>query len=365
MAALPALGSRLARQWDLTFAGEPFRHGYSSVVLSVRQGGRPLALKLTWPPGQAGGEADALAAWRARGVVELVAADKPRGALLLERLDASRSLASIPLAEAAATAGALMRTLAVEAPQSFPSLQAAARQLAATFAARQRWLRNPVPGQWVTLAARLAADLARDPARCLVHTDLHYDNILASDRPGQQWVAIDPTAAVGPPERSVAEMLWTRADELPGPQAITGLLGTLVDNGQLDPAKAVAWGFVRTIDYWLWGLENGLTSHPLRCQRIAHALAPMAEQSNLPHKHLSNIGCHEPFRRPPRPGQLSTRPGIMCQRRLLTAGQSIGSSTIDWHGTSAGAGRAEPGRSRRRPPPAGRGRARPAWSWPG
>jgi len=76
-----------------------------------------------------------------------------------------------------------MRTLAIEAPQSFPSLQAAARQLAATFAARQRWLRNPVPGQWVTLAARLAADLARDPARCLVHTDLHYDNILASEHP--------------------------------------------------------------------------------------------------------------------------------------------------------------------------------------
>jgi streptomycin 6-kinase len=78
-------------------------------------------------------------------------------------------------------------------------------------------------------------------------------------------------------------LLWTRADELPGPHAITGLLGAVVDHGQLDPAKAVAWSFVRTIDYWLWGLENGLTSDPLRCQRIAGALAPAAEHSNLPH----------------------------------------------------------------------------------
>lgn len=125
MADLPSMSGHLARQWDLTFTGEPFRHGYNAVVLPVAQGGRPLALKLTWPPGQARGEADALAAWRARGVVELVACDAPRGALLLERLDASRSLASIPLAEAAATAGALIRTLAIEATQSFPSLQAA------------------------------------------------------------------------------------------------------------------------------------------------------------------------------------------------------------------------------------------------
>jgi streptomycin 6-kinase len=282
IAALPSLSGRLARHWDLAFTGEPPRHGYNSVVLSVAQGGRPLALKLTWPPDQAMGEADALSAWRARGVVELVACDATRGSLLLERLDASRTLAGIPLAEAAAIAGALIRTLAVTAPESVPSLQAAAGGLAATFEARQRELGNPVPGRWMTLAVRLAAELARDPARCLVHADLHYDNILASDRPGRPWVAIDPAAAAGAPERSVAELLWTRADELPGPRAITGLLDAIVAGGQLDPAKAAAWGFVRSIDYWLWGLDNGLTIDPVRCQRIADALAPMAEQRNPP-----------------------------------------------------------------------------------
>jgi streptomycin 6-kinase len=277
MAALRAAADRLARQWELTFTGEPFRHGYNAVVLMVAQDRRPLALKLRWPPGQARGEAEALAAWRARGVVDLVAGDVPRGALLLERLDASRSLASIPPAEAAAIAGTVIRTLAIEtSSQSFPSLQAAARWLAATFRARQDLLRDPVPQQWITLASGLAAELARDPVRCLVHTDLHYENILASGRPGQQWLAIDPAAAVGTPERSVAELLWTRVDELPGPRAITGLLDILIENGQLDRAKATAWGFARSIDYWLWGLEHGLTVDPLRCQRVASALAPAA-----------------------------------------------------------------------------------------
>ena len=79
MAALPSLLRDLARQWDLTTDGGLLGRGYNAVVLPVRQSGRPLALKLTWPPGQARKEADALGAWRARGAVELAACDGPRG----------------------------------------------------------------------------------------------------------------------------------------------------------------------------------------------------------------------------------------------------------------------------------------------
>jgi streptomycin 6-kinase len=276
LAAVPHLLHDLARQWNLTITDDRVRHGYNAVVVPVRQDRRALALKLTWPPDRVRGEAEALTAWRARGAVELVNADMPRGALLLERLDASRSLASMPLAEAAAIAGTLIRTLAIAAPGSFPSLQATAHQLAATLQTRQRALRNPLPGEWIALAASLAAGLARDPERSLVHTDMHYDNILASERPTERWVVIDPKAAAGTPARSAAELLWTRVDELPGPQAITSLLDAIIENGQLDHAKATAWGFVRSIDYWLWGLENGLTTDPLRCQRVASALAPIA-----------------------------------------------------------------------------------------
>jgi streptomycin 6-kinase len=280
LAALPSLLHGLAHRWNLTADGNLFWHGYSAVVFPVRLGGRPLALKLAWPSDGVKGEANALTAWQGRGIVELIAADLPRGALLLERLDASQSLADVPIAEAAAIAGAMARRLAIEVPGSFPSLRDAARQLAVTLRTRQRELRDPVPAEWIAVAVRLAADLAEDPARLLIHTDLHYDNILASQRPGQPWVAIDPAAVVGSPERSVAELLWTRADELPGPQDITGLLDILIDSGHLDRAKATAWAFVRSVDYWLWGLENGLTIDPVRCQRIASALAPQAEHAS-------------------------------------------------------------------------------------
>ena len=276
LAALPSLLNDLAGRWSLTVTDELFRHGYNAIVVSVRQDHRALALKLTWPVARAGGEAAALTAWRARGAVELVNADIPHGALLLERLDAARSLASMPVAEAAAIAGALIRTLAIEAPRSFPSVQSTARELAATFRSRQQALHDPVPGEWIALAASLAAALARDSERSLVHTDLHYDNVLASGRPDQPWLVIDPKAAAGTPARSAAELLWTRVDELSGPQAITGLLDTIIENGQLHQAKTTAWAFVRSVDYWLWALEQGLTIDPVRCQRVASALAPVA-----------------------------------------------------------------------------------------
>jgi Aminoglycoside/hydroxyurea antibiotic resistance kinase len=146
--------------------------------------------------------------------------------------------------------------------------------VAATLRDRQRALCDPVPARWLAMAVDLAATLSRDPERRLVHADLHYENVLASERPGAPWVAIDPDAATGAPERSVAELLWTRADELPDSGAITGLVDVLVEHGRLDRAKALAWAFVRSIDYWLWGLDNGLTVDPQRCRRIVAALAP-------------------------------------------------------------------------------------------
>ncbi|MGH3284821.1 MAG: hypothetical protein ACRDPD_09100 [Streptosporangiaceae bacterium] len=94
----------------------------------------------------------------------------------------------------------------------------------------------------------------------------------------------------------MADLLWTQADELPDAQAITGLLGIIVGNGQLDQAKATAWGFVRTIDYWLWGLENGLTIDPVRCQRIAAALAPWPSTPACPEPRIERGPL--PARRP-------------------------------------------------------------------
>lgn len=54
--------------------------------------------------------------------------------------------------------------------------------------------------------------------------------------------------------------------------AVRRLLRVLVSAGGLDPGAAHGWAVARCVDYWLRGLENGLTTDPARCERVPTAL---------------------------------------------------------------------------------------------
>ncbi|MEU5157077.1 aminoglycoside phosphotransferase family protein [Glycomyces sp. NPDC021274] len=135
---------------------------------------------------------------------------------------------------------------------------------------RNERLGRPVPRRWTDLAADLARDLGTGTGSLLAHADLHYGNVLAGHR--QPWLAVDPKAVSGDPEHSVPELMWTRLDEAVGPAGVRTLLDTIVGAAELDAGKARGWAIVRAIDYWLWGLDVGLTEDPLRCRRLVEAL---------------------------------------------------------------------------------------------
>lgn len=266
--SLPSLVADLLERWDLTAdTAEPL-HGALGLVVLVRRAEQRLALKLS-PPGD-GAEAGALRAWRGRGVVELVDSEPAAGALLLERLDHTRSLHTLPIRDAAEVAGSLIRTLAVAAPAGLPTLAGVAAAITDRLPRRQRALGDPVPRRWLAAAGRYADELGAAGERVLVHADLHYGNVLAGTR--QPWLAVDPRAVHGAPEYSVPELMWTRADELHTDADVRRLLSVLTAAGRLDPAIAHGWVVVRCVDYWLWGLERGLTVDPARCERILAAL---------------------------------------------------------------------------------------------
>jgi streptomycin 6-kinase len=270
---LEALVEALADEWRLSRKTDSIWNGYHAVAMPVERDEEPLVLKVVWPPEQVSLEIRALKAWHGRGAVGLIEADERRGALLLERLDPARSLASVPLTDAALIAGPIIRALAIASPEGIPSMEGVALGIAASLPVRQRLLGTPIPDRWLDAAVVLANDLSAARRPALIHADLHYGNVLASGRGDAPWAAIDPKPFVGDPERSVAELLWTRADELADARAIAGLLETIVRGGDLDRDRAMAWGFVRAIDYWLWGIENHLTIDPVRCERVASALA--------------------------------------------------------------------------------------------
>jgi streptomycin 6-kinase len=256
---------RLCAQWGLTVDPGSPSFGDWNFVLLVHRGSEPCVLKVSGEGSSASEEASALRAWNGEGAA-LLLESAPEG-LLIERLDPSRSLASVPLAEAVSLAGGLARRLAVPAPDGLRALVDVAQEFAESVSSRNAFLGSPLAPSWLERVRTLAFSLAADPGSTLVHGDLHYENILAGSR--EPWLAIDPKPLAGHPERTVAELLWTRLDEVAD---IPALVAALTRAGSLDAERTLAWAIVRTADYYLWALSAGLTLDPPRCRRILSAL---------------------------------------------------------------------------------------------
>ena len=235
----------LLAEWELTADPEPPTHGHRSLVVPVHTAeGRPAVLKVGLPPGGATQEHLALRHWAGHGAVELLRADPHRAALLLERLTVT-DLNSVWDLEACEIVGELYGRLHIPAtPQlrRLPELVTAATD-------RLRSAGSPLPRRLVEQAIALGTDLAADPASVgtLIHTDLHYANVLAADR--APWLVIDPKPLSGDPHYELAPMLWNRWDEVSGQvrAALRRRFDTLVEVAGLDEERARAWVVVRMV----------------------------------------------------------------------------------------------------------------------
>jgi streptomycin 6-kinase len=271
--SLPAQVASCCTDWGLTIDGAPM-HGGLSLVVPVRRGEERAVLKLVWAEADAAQEALALAAWNGHGAVRLFTAEPERRALLLERLDSTRTLGVLANEEAFQVAGELLHRLAVPAPPEVPRLAAVAVELAA--ALPERWERAgwPMDVHLVDAACSLAGELGPSAGELLIHTDLHDANILAGERglhdkaQPLHWLAIDPKVVAGEPAFGVAPLLWRRIDTVTEPEELAAHLDTLCAVAALNPERVRAWSLVRCLDYWLWGLSVGLTEDPLRCARV-------------------------------------------------------------------------------------------------
>lgn len=245
--ALPGLVRDLGQEWTLRADGEAV-HGHASLVVPVRgDGDEQAVLKVGFPEEDSEHEALALQRWHGEGAVRLLRADPRRRALLLERLEPV-DLGDHWDVEACEVVGGLLGRLHVPAPPQLRRLSRYADAVAARLAALPSGV--PLPPRFVDQARSLAAALAADPATDgrLVHTDLHYGNVLSS--PGRGWVAIDPQPLSGDPHVEVAPLLWTRFDELSGRvrEGLRDRFLAVVDAAGLDEGRARDWVVVRAMD---------------------------------------------------------------------------------------------------------------------
>ena len=275
LATVPAILDRAARDWALALDGPP-RHGAHGLVVPVRQAGIAFALKIAYPDETTALEIAGLRAWDGHGTVRLVDAIPSDGAVLMERLDAGRDLTSLPIDEAIREAGRLTRRLAIAPPvdAAFASTAGRATEIASTLAERWDHLGRPFPPSRLERTVPLAKSLARSDSGRMATWDLHSENVLWGDRAG--WTMIDPMPLTGDPEVALAPFLWTRVEEIAGPGHLQQLLQGYVAFGALDAARTWSWLTVRLADYWLWGLDIGLTIDPQRCRTLLDWLAQLS-----------------------------------------------------------------------------------------
>ncbi|MDQ3992772.1 MAG: aminoglycoside phosphotransferase family protein, partial [Actinomycetota bacterium] len=137
LARLPALLAECLELWELE-AGKPFQYAYASLAMPVTCADRGEAvLKLSFPDRESAHEADALAIWDGDGAVRLLAHDRDRAALLLERCRPGTHLS----AEDPDLALDVLIDL-------LPRLSKPAGEPIATLADEAAWWVSYLPGSW-------------------------------------------------------------------------------------------------------------------------------------------------------------------------------------------------------------------------
>jgi streptomycin 6-kinase len=261
---LPRLTAELLAEWELREDGVPAYGNCALVVPVLAKDGTPGVLKVQFPHWEAETEHLALRAWDGNGAVKLLRADPRRFALLLERLQ-PRDLTTVDDLEACEIVAASYKRLHVAAGPQYRTLSGELKRWIEGF--RQLPASAPVPHRYVEHAISLASDFATDPD-CdgkLIHTDLHYFNMLAGER--EPWLVIDPKPLSGDPAYEVAPLLWNRWDDVVASGdlrfRVRQRFYTAVDTANLDEDRTRDWVIVRHMLNVLWTLQTTDPDHTL------------------------------------------------------------------------------------------------------
>nr|WP_185992859.1 aminoglycoside phosphotransferase family protein [Streptomyces sp. 130] len=260
VAALPGMAAGFLERWGLRRDGAAM-HGVCALVLPVVRvrDGRRAVLKLQPVDVETVGEPVALRLWgeAGAGAVRLLEHDPASGAMLLERLDGSRSLEGHPdVDRAVRVIAGLLAELTEVRPGAGHGLrglgEAASRMLAAAPEVVAALVDEEERGL-VRDCAAAVREVAGEPGDRLLHWDLHFGNVLAAEGGGAAWVAIDPKPLVGDAGFELLPALVNRFDAgAVGKRfdVLTGVLG-------LDRGGAVAWTLGRVLQNARWSVAGG------------------------------------------------------------------------------------------------------------
>ncbi|MFE1381893.1 aminoglycoside phosphotransferase family protein [Streptomyces sp. NPDC058740] len=263
IAGLPALAASMLERWGLQRDGAA-RAGQTSLVLPVlRPDGTPAVLRLQMPRPETSAALLGLRAWNGSGTVRLLDHDALSSSMLLERLEAPRTLASVNDDDQAMSTLAELhaRLVAVPAPEGLRGLGDIAGDMLDQAPQAITKPADPADRQLLRSWTSVVAEPAGEPGDRLLHWDLHFDNVLAAQR--EPWIAIYPEPLAGDPGFDLWPALDSRWDDVVAKgdtqRIVRRRFDLLTDVLGLDRARATGWTLGRLLQNALWDIDDGET----------------------------------------------------------------------------------------------------------
>lgn len=247
---LPRLVADCAEQWDLT-VGPPFAGSNASLVLPAGDA----VLKINFPDEESEHEPDALRLWEGEGAVRLLAEDRVRRALLVERCEPGTTLLELGDDDAGDVVAGILPRLWKAPPSELRVLADVAARWVEELP--KLWDSHGRPFERTILDAAVAALRELGPTQgplVVANEDLHAGNVLASRR--EPWLLIDPKPIAAEREFTLVAMIRDRTEEvLAGPHPLRRLrrrLDRLASDLELNRERIRGWTVAHTV---AWGFE--------------------------------------------------------------------------------------------------------------
>jgi streptomycin 6-kinase len=275
--------ARVADAWSVTL-GEPYTDVYpGNLVYRCTLGdGTPAVIK-TEPdrfdedeflPG-----IEALLLYAGRGMARVLRCDRERRIVLMERVVPGEPLWRETIERALEAAAFVMAKLRIPPPpqHAFPDVRRYHRAWPSHVELHGG--PKPIDPDLFEIGERIFLELCDSSADPVVlHGDLHYGNVLTSERGG--WLAIDPKGLSGEPCYEVGDLLRNRVDELfEGGNAAVAMrrrVEMLADLTAFDRERVRLWGLAQAVLSAIWSDESRRASHvDLRAARLLHDIGPL------------------------------------------------------------------------------------------